>query len=131
MDFIKVKLKVNEKIVKESLNRMGIASRKSKILYPSCYLLTIKGEHYIAHFKQLFKFKNEDGYDNISDDDINRMNAIIFCLKNWGLLDVDDELITPHDIYVFVLSHKEKDDWRIVHKINSYTVESLNDLIKI
>jgi Bacteriophage translational regulator len=106
---------VNEKVVIETLSRIGIASKKEKILWPSCYLFSEDGKYFIAHFKQMFMIKNE-GYDNISIQDLERRNAIIFCLKSWGLIDVDDKEIEPHDIFVFILPFSEKKNWSIQHK---------------
>lgn len=124
MDLLRVDLIVNDKIVKESVSRIGICDRKRKILWPSCYIVRREGEYYLAHFKQLFSLK-DGGYSNVSEDDIKRRNAIAFCLKNWGLIDVEEEMIQPHDIFVFVLSHRDKDGWKIKHKINTWNVENL------
>lgn len=122
MELLKIDLKVNEKIVQESLTRIGISNRKKKILYPSCYLVKLEGEFYLAHFKEMFLLK-DGGYNNVSDDDIKRRNAVAFCLKNWGLIDVEETSITPHDTFVFVLPYGEKESWKISHKINTFTYE--------
>ena len=100
-------------VIKETLSRIGIANKKAKILFPSCYLYEAFGVYYIAHFKQLFLLTRQDGYNNLSDEDLSRRNGIIFCLKSWNLIDVDETLIEPHDKFVFVLSHKEKHEWTI------------------
>jgi hypothetical protein len=57
-------------------------------------------------------------YDNICEDDILRLKSTIFCLKNWGLLEVDDSNIDPHNKFVFVLNFKDKPEWQINHKFN-------------
>ena len=123
MELLRVDLLVNEKVVKESLARVGVGDKKKKILYPSCYLVKQEGEYYLAHFKQLFTMK-DGGYNNISEEDIKRLNAIAFCLRKWGLIDVNEEAITPHDCFVFVLPFKDKESWKISHKINSWAFEN-------
>ena len=122
LGLLKIELKSNEKIVQESLTRVGVGDRKKKILYPSCYLVKHEGDYYLAHFKEMFLLR-DGGYDNVSDEDIKRRNAIAFCLKSWNLIDVDIETIKPHDTFVFVLPFKEKALWKISHKINTYVME--------
>lgn len=115
---IEVTLRVDDKVVKETLSRCGIVNRKRKILYPSCYLIEHDSKYYIFHFKELFAITRSNYYNNISDEDLKRKNSIIFCLKNWGLIDVDESLIEPHDMYVFVLSHDKKEEFTVSHKFN-------------
>ena len=122
MELLKVKLLVNEKVVKESLSRVGVGSKKTKTLWPSCYLIERDGEYYLAHFKELFLLK-DGGYNNILDEDIERRNATAFCLRQWGLIEVDEEDITPHTAFVFVLPFGQKKEWKISHKINTYDFE--------
>lgn len=122
-----VKLLVDEKVVNETLQRIGIANKKRKILYPSCYLYQKDNKNYIVHFKELFLLSRAKAYNAICEDDILRKNAIIFCLKNWNLIDVDLETIMPHDKFIFVLSHKNKYDWRISHKINWKYIADLSN----
>jgi len=124
MEMLEVKLLVDKKVIQETTNRIGIANKKKKILYPSCYIYENEGSTYLVHFKQLFTLTRENGYDNTSEEDIKRRNAVGFCLKNWGLIDVDDELIEPHDTFVFVLPHKEKSEWQINHKVNLFTLNN-------
>ncbi len=106
---------VSEKIVIETLQRIGIINRKEKILYPSCYLYKKDDRYFLAHFKQLFLLEG-NGYNNISQEDIKRLNSIAYCLFSWELIDVDLKKIEPYDTKVFVLPHKEKKDWKISHK---------------
>lgn len=130
-DMVEVKLLVDFKIVKETLARMGIANKKQKILYPSCYLYQNFEKFYIVHFKELFLLSRPDGYMNICSEDIARKNSIIFCLIQWGLIEVDGveldskgkiisvpDKLKPHDKFVFVLKNTEKFDWQILHKFN-------------
>ena len=109
---------VDIKVIEETLNRVGVANKKEKILYPSCYLWKIENYYYLMHFKQLFFLTREEGYDNISQADLTRRNAIAFCLKNWKLIDVDGEKIKNKDEFVFVLPFSEKPNWTIQHKFN-------------
>jgi len=126
-ELIEVKPLVDINIIKESMSRMGIANKKKKILYPSCYLYKNFETYYIIHFKSMFTITRSNGYSNISEKDIERRNSIIFCLENWKLIDIiDKNEIEPHNEYVFVLSHKEKYNWIIEHKFNLNNVEIIN-----
>ena len=111
------------KVIKETLTRIGIANKKEKILFPSCYIYQNFEDFYIVHFKEMFILTRENGYNNISEEDLERKNSIIFCLKNWGLIDVDMELIENHDKFVYVLPFGQKDQWEICHKFNVNGVE--------
>lgn len=124
MEMLEVKLLVDKKVAQETTNRIGIANKKKKILYPSCYIYEDEGRTYLVHFKQLFTLTRENGYDNTSEEDIKRRNAVAFCLKNWQLIDVEDDMIEPHDTFVFVLPHKEKNEWKINHKVNLFTLNN-------
>jgi hypothetical protein len=115
---LEVSLLVDMKVVAETLTRVGISNKKKKILYPSCYIIEKEGKYYLAHFKQLFLLTRSSAYNAICEDDIARRNAIAYCLKQWGLIDVDEKLITPHSMYVFVLNHEDKAAWSISHKFN-------------
>jgi len=123
-DLLEVKVLVDDKVIKETLGRIGIANKKKRILYPSCYLIEEDGRYCLAHFKQLFLLTRDTAYNAICEDDLLRRNAIAFCLKRWGLIDVPDEEIEPHDKFVFVLSHGQKQDWNISHKFNFRTINS-------
>lgn len=118
MDLLKIKLLVDLPIVKETLNRIGIINKIEKIIYPSCYVLLINEEYHLLHFKQIFLLKHENSYNNISSLDIERRNAIAFCLKNWRLIDVDDDNINPHHTKIEVIPFNEKMDWHVNHKID-------------
>lgn len=119
-ELLEIQCLVDKKVIKESLARIGIADKKRKILYPSCYLYEQDGKDYIVHFKQMFLLgEKNDSYNNISEEDIHRLHAIAFCLKNWKLISVDDEKIKDHDRFVFVLPHSQKADWQIIHKFSS------------
>lgn len=124
---VDVKLLVDSKIVKETLSRMGIANKRDKVLFPSCYLYCKEdGEYMITHFKEVFLLTRPNAYNQICEEDIKRRNAIAFLLKQWGLIDVNDEDIEPHDIYVYSISHADKKEWQIDNKINTRTIPELN-----
>lgn len=123
MDEIKTLVEVNllsdTKVIKETLSRMGIANKKKNILFPSCYLYQNFERYYIVHFKEMFLLTRANGYNNISEKDLERKNSIIFCLENWGLISIiNKDDINPHTEYVYVLSHNDKHNWTINHKFN-------------
>ena len=125
MNLIEVFLEegVNEKVVIETLSRIGIANKKEKILFPSCHFYKQEdGRTFITHFKELFLLR-DNGYSNISPEDILRRNSIIKCLFNWELIDVDLKQIEPCDSYVFILPFAEKKNWKINFKYRLPTYE--------
>jgi Bacteriophage translational regulator len=106
--------------VKETLTRIGIASRKDKILYQSCHILHKQKRYYIVHFKELFALDGKP--TDFSDTDEGRRNTIVNLLAEWGLIEIADpdrtrEPITPLS-QIKVLSYKEKNDWELVTKYN-------------
>lgn len=117
-DLVKVELLVDEKVVRETLSRMGIANKKTRTLWPSCYLYKDNEGEYIIHFKEYFLIIKEDSYNNLSIKDVERRNAIIYCLLNWKLINVNEDEIIPHNEKIFVLPHEQKKDWKIKHKIS-------------
>lgn len=117
-NLLEIKLKTDKAVIIESLCRMGIANKDKKIIYPSVYLYEKDGNFYLTHFKQMFSLIRKDAYNNITEDDLERRNAIAFCLKKWGLIDISEEAITPHNMFVFVLPYREKKNWQIFHKFN-------------
>ncbi len=106
--------------VRETLTRIGVSSRKEKVLYQSCHILHKQGRYAIVHFKELFALDGK--LSTITDNDIQRRNAIAKLLEEWDLIkiinfDVIEENIAPlHQIKI--LSYKEKDDWQLVAKYN-------------
>jgi len=115
-EFLEIKPLVNINIIKETLERMGIANRENRILYPSCYIYE-NGKTYLAHFKQMIGVLNKNSYNNISQLDITRRNAIARCLKTWKMIDLDDKLVEDSNVFIFILPFKEKKAWVISHKI--------------
>ena len=122
---VQVEPLVDLKIIKETLSRMGIANKKRKVLYPTCYIYQNFDEFYIVHFKELFLITRPDGYNNLCQEDVERKNSILFCLKTWGLIDVEEMTIQPHDKYIFVLPHEEKHEWQIEHKFNMNSIQQV------
>ena len=112
------------KHLKEMLTRCGIANKKSKILYPSCYVYENLEKFYIVHFKELFLLTRQNGYNNICPDDIERKNAIVGCMLDWGYITLPEydtaaeakESLGKTNQLLYVLSRKDKEDWDIRHK---------------
>ena len=106
--------------VRETLTRIGVSSRKEKVLYHSCHILHKQGQYYIVHFKELFALDGKPS--NISENDIQRRNAIANLLEEWGLVKIlnrkllEDNIAPLHQIKI--ISFKEKDDWELVAKYN-------------
>tara|TARA_E500000318_G_scaffold93204_1_gene92193 strand:- start:2319 stop:2732 length:414 start_codon:yes stop_codon:yes gene_type:complete len=103
--------------VRETLSRIGVASRKEKKLYQSCHILHKQGKYYIVHFKELFALDGKE--TNISDNDIGRRNRIASLLKDWGLIDIigSAEQMSPLS-QIKIISFKEKSDWTLETKYN-------------
>jgi hypothetical protein len=107
--------------VRETLTRIGVASKKDRILYQSCHILHKQGRYYIVHFKELFALDGKPS--DISENDLSRRNAIAKLLEDWGLVKIinRDKAENPPPIFlsqIKILSHKEKDDWELVPKYN-------------
>ena len=106
--------------IKETLTRIGIASRKEKKLYQSCHILHKQGRYSILHFKELFILDGKD--NNFDDEDNARRNTIVNLLEEWGLLSVVDGSKTEEPVAplnrIKILSHKEKDQWTLESKYN-------------
>ena len=103
--------------VRETLSRIGVASRKEKILYQSCHILHKQGKYFIVHFKELFALDGKD--TNLSENDIARRNTIAKLLGDWGLVDIKGSLepIAPLS-QIKIISFKEKDEWTLETKYN-------------
>ena len=103
--------------VRETLSRIGVASRKERKLYQSCHILHKQGKYYIVHFKELFALDGKQ--TNLSENDIARRNTISNLLKDWGLISImgDASNVAPLS-QIKVLSFREKDDWTLETKYN-------------
>ncbi len=105
--------------IRETLTRIGIASRKDKKLYQSCHILHKQGRYFIVHFKELFALDGKES--NITSNDIERRNTIAKLLEDWGLLKVlHASKAEPQASLsqIKVVSYKEKDEWELVPKYN-------------
>ncbi len=105
--------------VRETLTRIGVASRKEKKLYQSCHILHKQGRYFIVHFKELFALDGKN--TNLTINDVQRRNRIIKLISDWGLVDVssEDEIadIAPLN-QIKVLAYKDKSDWVLEQKYN-------------
>lgn len=122
-DLVEVTLKEVDDFLKvrETLTRIGVASKKEQTLYQSCHILHKKGQYYIVHFKELFALDGKP--TDITENDLARRNAIVKLLQDWGLLEVvrKEQIEVPEPIFlsqVKIISHKEKNEWQLVPKYN-------------
>lgn len=104
--------------VRETLTRIGVASRKDKTLYQSCHILHKQGKFYIVHFKEMFALDGKPS--NFTEDDIGRRNTIAKLLEDWGLVKIIDakraqDPLTPLS-QIKILPHKEKNEWTLIQK---------------
>jgi hypothetical protein len=105
--------------VRETLTRIGVASRKDRKLYQSCHILHKQGKYYIVHFKELFALDGKN--TNLSLNDVQRRNRISKLLSDWGLISIVNEAqiedVAPLN-QIKVLSYKDKGDWTLESKYN-------------
>jgi hypothetical protein len=104
--------------VRETLSRIGVASRKERKLYQSCHILHKQGRYYIVHFKELFALDGKR--TNISTNDLSRRNTIANLLQDWGLIQIISE--SSHESaplsQIKILTYKEKNEWLLETKYN-------------
>jgi len=105
--------------VRETLTRIGVASRKEKKIYQSCHILHKQGRYFIVHFKELFALDGK--HANLTQNDVQRRNRIVQLLADWGLVDIINvekiQDIAPLN-QIKVLSYKDKGDWILETKYN-------------
>ena len=103
--------------IRETLSRIGVASRKDKVLYQSCHILHKQGKYFIVHFKELFALDGKQ--TNLSENDIARRNTISRLLSDWGLVKIKGETdpIAPLS-QIKIISFKDKNDWTLETKYN-------------
>ena len=103
--------------IRETLSRIGVASRKEQILYQSCHILHKQGKYFIVHFKELFALDGKD--TNLSENDIARRNTIAKLLGDWGLVNIKGTLepIAPLS-QIKIIAFKEKSEWTLETKYN-------------
>lgn len=105
--------------VRETLTRIGVASRKEKKLYQSCHILHKQGKYYIVHFKELFALDGKRA--NIFQNDVQRKNRIAQLLQDWGLVKIVNQDLVEDSAplsQIKVLSYKDKGDWTLESKYN-------------
>ena len=105
--------------VRETLTRIGVASRKEKKLYQSCHILHKQGRYYIVHFKELFALDGK--HANLTVNDVQRRNRIAHLLSDWGLITVvnDESILDIAPLnQIKVLAYKDKSDWVLEQKYN-------------
>ena len=105
--------------VRETLTRIGVASRKEKKLYQSCHILHKQGKYYIVHFKELFALDGKKA--NLSLNDVQRRNRIVQLLGDWGLVSISSKEsiadVAPLS-QIKVLAYRDKGDWTLESKYN-------------
>ena len=105
--------------VRETLTRIGVASRKDKTLFQSCHILHKQGKYYITHFKELFALDGKNS--TLTENDIQRRNTIALLLQDWNLIDVVNTTLVENKAplsQIKVLPFKEKNEWNLVAKYN-------------
>ena len=120
-DMVEVNLKEPDDFLKvrETLTRIGVASRKEKKLYQSCHILHKKGQYYIVHFKELFALDGKKA--NLSENDVQRRNRIIKLLSDWCLVEIVKEEVIKDAAplsQIKVIAYREKDQWFLESKYN-------------
>ena len=120
-DMVEVNLKEPDDFLKvrETLTRIGVASRKEKKLFQSCHILHKKGQYYIVHFKELFALDGKKA--NLSENDVQRRNRIIKLLSDWGLVVIvkEDSITNVAPLsQIKVIAYKEKSEWTLESKYN-------------
>lgn len=118
---LEVKLKNPDDFLKvrETLSRIGVASRKDKVLYQSCHILHKQGRYFIVHFKELFALDGKDA--DFSDNDLQRRNTVAHLLSDWGLITILNPEIHEDKAplnQIKVIAYKEKSEWELIQKYN-------------
>ena len=128
-DMLEVTLKEPDDFLKvrETLSRIGVASRKEKKLYQSCHILHKQGKYYIVHFKELFALDGKAS--NFSENDKARRNTIASLLKDWGLININGEVQNMSPLsQIKIISFKEKSEWTLETKYNIGKTKDENSL---
>ena len=121
-NMLEISFKENDDFLKirETLTRIGVASRKNQTLYQSCHILHKRGKYYLVHFKELFALDGKES--SITENDLGRRNSIARLLDEWDLLSILDEEQSSTPLapmsQIKVLPHKEKPEWNLVAKYN-------------
>lgn len=116
--------------VKETLTRIGVASKKERKLYQSCHILHKRGRYYIVHFKELFLLDGK--HSDFGDEDKGRRNTIANLLEQWNLVSIVDreKHLEPYASlsHIKIISHKEKSEWELCSK---YTIGKRKTDVKV
>ena len=104
--------------VRETLTRIGVASRKDKKLYQSCHILHKQGRYFIVHFKELFLLDGKKS--NLEENDLARRNTIAQLMSDWGLITIDGQKVEPLAPMrqIKIIPFKEKNEWELCPKYN-------------
>lgn len=105
--------------VRETLTRIGVASRRDKKLFQSCHILHKQGRYFIVHFKELFLLDGKKA--NLDESDVQRRNTISTLLSDWGLIDIvtkSDDMTCAPLRQIKIISYKEKEQWELCPKYN-------------
>ena len=129
-ELLEVRLKEEDDFLKvrETLTRIGVASRKDKTLYQSCHILHKKGKYYVVHFKELFALDGKP--TDFTENDLGRRNTIANLLEEWGLIEIAKssqakEVVAPLS-QIKIISYKERDDWNLTTKYNIGKKKGIN-----
>lgn len=116
--------------VKETLTRIGVASKKERKLFQSCHILHKRGKYYIVHFKELFLLDGKQS--DFGEEDIGRRNSIANLLEQWNLVEIVDKQKHSEPLaalsHIKIISHKEKSDWELCSK---YTIGKRRSDVKV
>ena len=121
-DLLEIRLKNEDDFlkVKETLTRIGVASRKDRTLYQSCHILHKRGKYYIVHFKELFALDGKS--TDFEENDLGRRNAISRLLEEWDLVEIVNPEQSEYPLaplsQIKIISYREKDDWELTAKYN-------------
>lgn len=121
-NMVQVTLKSDDDFLKvrETLTRIGVASRKDNTLFQSCHILHKQGNYYIVHFKELFHLDGKPS--NFDESDLARRNTIANLLQDWGLVDIVNKDMSTDPVipvsHIKIIPHKEKNNWQLVPKYN-------------
>ena len=105
--------------VRETLTRIGVASRKEKKLFQSCHILHKQGRYFIVHFKELFLLDGKKA--NLDETDIGRRNTIATLMSDWGLINIENKSLAEHQAplrQIKIIPFKEKNEWELCPKYN-------------
>ena len=119
-NMLEISFKENDDFLKirETLTRIGVASRKDKTLYQSCHILHKRGKYYLVHFKELFALDGKEA--DFQDNDLQRRNTIAKLLQDWGLVKIisEGEMENAPLSQIKIISFKEKGEWDLIPKYN-------------